>query len=279
MKETVAIVGIGRVGTSIGIALHGAGYKIIGLSSRDRKDSPLFSVCENFSTKPYEVTALADIVLLTVPDDEIEAVCRKIASIGGFKNGSLVIHTSGALSSDILSSAEGCRYLSIHPVKLFTSLSAVSLKGVYFSIEGDDTDTGIRIVKDIGGIPFLINKEDKLLYHAVLSFSSSHLTGLIGLELSILKRAGLDENLAVLLAEDTIKSIGERGIETSFSGPVRRIDKGTIKKEIEALKGVSKIAVDTYRLLTRLSVCMERELGIIDREDANSLIEILEDGK
>ncbi|MEA3431404.1 MAG: DUF2520 domain-containing protein [candidate division WOR-3 bacterium] len=275
MKETVAIVGTGRVGTSIGVALCSAGYRIIGLSSRSKKDSPLFSVCNNFSARPYEVTGLADIVFLTVPDDVIEDVCRKIANLGGFKDGSLVIHTSGALSSDILSSAKGCRYLSIHPVKLFTSLCPVSLKGVYFSVEGSDTDTGIRIVKDIGGIPFLINREDKLLYHAVLSFSSSHLTGLIGLEVSILERAGLDKRLAILLARDTLKNIDKDGVMTSFAGPVRRIDKGTIKKEIEALKGVSAIAVDTYRLLTRLSVYMERELGIINRKDADSLMEIL----
>ncbi|PIP12468.1 MAG: hypothetical protein COT45_02295 [bacterium (Candidatus Stahlbacteria) CG08_land_8_20_14_0_20_40_26] len=275
MKETVAIVGIGRVGTSIGVALCSAGYRIIGLSSRGKKDSPLFSVCKDFSIKPYEVTGLADIVFLTVPDDVIEEVCRKIARFGGFKDSSLVIHTSGALSSDILSSAEGCRYLSIHPVKLFTSLCPVSLKGVYFSIEGSDTDTGIRIVKDIGGIPFLINREDKLLYHAVLSFSSSHLTGLIGLEVSILERAGLDKRLAILLARDTLKNIDKDGVMTSFAGPVRRIDKGTIKKEIEALKGVSRIAVDTYRLLTRLSVYVERELGVINKEDADSLMEIL----
>lgn len=275
MKETVAIVGTGRVGTSIGIALCSAGYRIIGLSSRGKKDSPLFSVCKNFSTRPYEVTGLADIVFLTVPDDIIEDVCQKIARFGGFKDGSLVIHTSGALSSDILSSAKGCRYLSIHPVKLFTSLSPVSLKGVYFAIEGKNTDTGIRIVKDIGGIPFLINRENKLLYHAVLSFSSSHLTGLIGLEMSILERVGLDKRLAVLLARDTLKNIDKDGIMTSFAGPVRRIDKGTIKKEIEALKDVSRIAVDTYRLLTRLSVYVERELGIINRKDADSLMEIL----
>jgi len=275
MKETVAIVGTGRVGTSIGVALCSAGYRIIGLSSRSKKDFPLFSVCNNFSAKPYEVTGLADIVFLTVPDDVIEDVCRKIANLGGFKDGSLVIHTSGALSSDILSSAKGCRYLSIHPVKLFTSLCPISLKGVYFSVEGSDTDTGIRIVKDIGGIPFLINREDKLLYHAVLSFSSSHLTGLIGLEMSILERAGLDKRLAILLAQDTLKNIDKDGVMTSFAGPVRRIDKGTIKKEIEALKGVSRIAVDTYRLLTRLSVYVESELGIINRKDADSLMEIL----
>lgn len=275
MKETIAIVGPGRVGTSIGIALHNADYRIIGLASRSRGDSSLFSVCKNFSTSPYKVTALADIVLLTVPDDAIESVCRKIANLGGFKDGSLVIHTSGALSSEILSSAKGCKYLSIHPVKVFPSLCSVSLKETYFSIEGNDTDTGIRIVKDIGGIPFLINKEDKLLYHAVLSFSSSHLTGLIGLEMSILKRMGLNEKLATLLAKDALEAINEKGIKTAFSGPVRRIDKGTIKKEMEALKSTSTTALDTYRLLTRLSVYIEKELGIINKEEADSLIEIL----
>lgn len=275
MKESVAIVGTGKVGTSLGVALHNAGYKIVGLSSRSRSDSPLFSVCKNFSTRPREITALADIVILTVPDDAIESVCREIAGLGGFRDGSLIIHTSGALSSDILSSAKGCRCLSIHPVKNFTSLCPVSLEGVYFSVEGSDADTGVRIVKDIGGIPLLINREGKLLYHAVLSFSSSHLTGLIGYEMSILKRVGLDEKLAILLAEDTLKCIDERGIKDSFSGPVKRIDKGTIKKEIEALKGVSKMAVETYRLLTRLSVYLERELDIINGKDANSLLEIL----
>ncbi len=279
MKETVAIIGIGKVGTSIGIALRKAGYRIVGLSSRKRNDSRLFSICDNFSKIPYEVTDSADIVFLTVTDDSVENVCKDIVDNGGFLDTSIVIHTSGALSSGVLASAVECSHLSIHPVKTFTSLIPVSLEDIFFSIEGDDIETGKRIVEDIRGIPFEIRKEDKLLYHAALTLSSSHFASLLGLSMSILKDIGLDEKLAYLMAEDTLKKVNKDGLRHSFSGPVRRKDLGVIESEIEALKGTSHIRVDTYKALTLLSAYMEIDLGLIDYEELNVLIKMLKKEK
>ncbi|MCD5383502.1 DUF2520 domain-containing protein [candidate division WOR-3 bacterium] len=276
MREKVAVVGMGNVGTAIGIALYKAGYKITGFSSRRRRVSTLLKICSNFSTNPEEITSSADIVFLTVPDDLIEVVCQRIVSLDGFKDGSLIIHTSGALSSDILKSAKGCRRLSIHPIKVFSSITPHSYKDTYFSIEGDDVQTGMRIVEDIGGRAFLIKGEDKLLYHTALTFSASLLTGLLALERSILKRLGLNENLALFLAKDTIKNIECYGLEKSFSGPAKRLDKETIRKEIDALKSISSTATDAYKVLTKLTISIERDLGVISRESADSLLSQIE---
>ncbi len=274
MKKTVAIVGMGRVGTSIGLALNRAGYEIVGLSSKRKKDSLLFDICNNFSSNPEDITPLADIVFLSVPDDVIENLCKEIAQKKGFRCGSLVIHTSGALGSCILESAEGCRHLSLHPIKIFTPLPS-SFEGTYFSVEGNDLDAGIHLVKDIGGIPFVIKRQDKLIYHTALSFSSSLLSGLLSLEMSLLKKANVDEKFATILAKDTIRRIEEEGIKNSFSGPVKRIDKKIIQEAMKTLGRLSDQALDAYRILARITVLAEKEQGVIKKEDAETLLKIL----
>lgn len=277
MKESVAIVGIGRVGTSIGIALHNTGYRITGISSRRRNSSPLFSICSKYSEKAQDVTRGADIVFLTVTDDAIEEVCREIAGCEGFKSGSLVIHTSGALPSDVLNWAKGCRHLSLHPIKTFTSLAPEPLKHVFFSIEGDDTEIGVRIVRDLGGFPFVIARENKLLYHAALTFSSSYLVGLLALSVSLLRSIGLDERLAFQMVEHTLRDIERFGFEGSFTGPVTRMDKKTIRKELDAMRKKSSIAAEAYRALTLLSAWMEKEFGLLTDDHLRSLIRSLKE--
>ncbi len=102
-----AIVGAGRLGTSLAAALSEAGVTV---------DGPLGRGAD---------AAGADVVLLCVPDGEIEAAAAAIAP------GPLVGHCSGALGLEVLGEREG---FSLHP------LMAVTREGARFAGAGAAVD-------------------------------------------------------------------------------------------------------------------------------------------
>jgi prephenate dehydrogenase len=103
--KTVAIIGAGRVGSSVGFLLRRAGYPVTGVAARTaasaHKASAFIGSGET-ATDVVKAASTADIVFLTTPDGAIKTVCDTIASGGGFRAGSLVVHMSGAHSLDLL---------------------------------------------------------------------------------------------------------------------------------------------------------------------------------
>ena len=115
------IIGCGRVGTHLAVFLTQQGYGPAALASRTLRSArnaaavvPGGVVFEN----PVDAAKESRVVFITTPDDRIEKVCDQLAEGGGFNKHCIVFHLSGALSSDILSSArqKGAATGSIHPL-------------------------------------------------------------------------------------------------------------------------------------------------------------------
>ena len=85
----VGIIGAGRVGPVLGAALAGAGHALVGISavsqeSRDRADAMLPGV--PVLTVP-ELVERSELVLLAVPDDELEGLVAGLAEAGAWVGG------------------------------------------------------------------------------------------------------------------------------------------------------------------------------------------------
>ena len=141
----IAFVGVGNVGMSLALALRETGCKLEGVNDIDPgvAASAAQTIGARVFWKAQDFAQFAGIVFLTVPDRYIEQVCSEIAAAGGFQPGSVVLHTSGALSSQVLISAReaGCGIGSFHPLQTFPDpiSGAKSLAGSYITIEGDET--------------------------------------------------------------------------------------------------------------------------------------------
>jgi len=126
----VGIVGAGRVGAVLGNALRAAGHAVVGASgvsqaSRERIDTllpgvPLLEV--------PQVVERAELVLLTVPDDVLADLVVGLARLGAWQPGQIVVHTAGAMGTDVLAPARamGVIPLAIHPAMTFTGTSLTS---------------------------------------------------------------------------------------------------------------------------------------------------------
>lgn len=290
MKPSVAIVGCGTVGTALGRLLSRSGYVVTGVATRslDTAGKAAQKVgARHFSDSPWEVSKDARIVFLTTPDDVIESTCADIAGHGGFHRGSVVVHCSGALCSDILSPARDCQAMiaSIHPLQSFASVEQAEqiLPGSYWAVEGDRPALVIvrRVIEDLGGICLEIGSDKKTLYHAAAVVASNYLVALLDVALALNRQAGMPPDVSfkalLPLIEGTLKNIGAKGIPEALTGPIARGDVKTVKAHLKAIGGCSGELALIYKILGRYTVGLAKAKGSLTRKAAHELVSLLHD--
>ncbi len=289
-KPSVAIVGAGKVGSALAVALNNAGYPIVGVASRTLRSAQKLGQRLNvrYSEKASEVTA-ADIIFITTPDREITAAAQSIAADGGYRSGQIVAHTSGSLPATAVEVAQkfGAKVASFHPLQSFADVkTAISnLPGSYFALEGEAEALAVLhvVVQDLKGTAFTIKKEDKPLYHAAAVVASNYLTATVYLATSMLKELGLENKQAVEallpLIQGTINNIKKAGPIKALTGPIERGDGITLNKHLQALREINPIYKKTYQMLGRLTIEIAVSKGSIDKKTSAELIKILEGDK
>ena len=124
--DTIAILGLGKVGTAVGYLLKSAGYPIIAVADQSaaalKKGIPFTGgqACESLA----EAAAAATCIVITTTDDAIASACHEIVTSGAVHKGDKVIHMSGAGGLDLLAPARqaGAHVASIHPIQSFADV-------------------------------------------------------------------------------------------------------------------------------------------------------------
>jgi predicted short-subunit dehydrogenase-like oxidoreductase (DUF2520 family) len=243
LQRSVSIIGPGNWGSSLVHALGVAGV-------------PLDEVIVAATLNRAQLDA--DILWLCVPDAAIAPVTRRLVrrvAKRGLK-GQMVVHSSGALGSEVLQAAAkvGASVASVHPLMSFPTRTPISLQGVPFGVEADAAGRRIlyTIVRRIGGRPFSIKAGSKALYHAVGVLSSPLLVSHLVAAQEAAALAGFSPRQARRLIEPiaraTLDNVFLRGADKSFSGPIARGDVQTIHLHLQALKAHPMLA-DVYRSL------------------------------
>jgi len=247
--KTVAIIGAGRLGTSLGIALKKNGYPIKALSclrlSSARESSRLIGEGQPY-TDNLKAAGTSRLIIITVPDDKIKKSAEKLASGIPDWEEKLVWHCSGLLPSRILDplKAKGAMTASVHPVQSFAKKNAAPdmFKGVYFSLEGSTKaqQASKAIIKKLSGHSFVIKEEDKPLYHAACSMASDFLIVLLESASSLLQKSGNtpEQALKILLplVQGTLHNVKNFNTRSTLTGPIARGDIKTISSQLEALR-------------------------------------------
>lgn len=266
-KPSIAIVGAGTLAQALAPALHRAGYRIEEIVSRSGKESRRRAQTLARRVRSRAVTnenarLNADIVWLCVTDDAIAESARALGPLVNWR-GKTAFHSSGALSSDQLAPLKrrGAAVASVHPMMTFVRNAVTSLQGVAFALEGDTRAfrLGKRIAQDLGGVPFRIDKESKVLYHAMGSFTSPLVVAVLALagrvaEAAGIPRAKLSAAIPPILRK-TFDNYMRDGATGAFSGPINRGDLQTVKKHLDALKKVP-LAREAYVALARAATEM-----------------------
>ena len=272
-KSEVTIIGTGRLGTTLALALAGSGYTIRSLVSRRRQSARkaarlLDADVQVLAAKQLSSLIDADLFLITVPDDQIPQVARELSEINADRKKVTALHTSGALSSEVLAPLreKGWNTGSIHPLMSVSAVQDASLEGAFWSVEGDRSAVrlGKEIVRDLGGKSFAIRTEDKPLYHAAAVMVSGNVVALFDVALEMLAECGLDRKTAravlLPLIASTVRSLQTKSPEESLTGTFSRGDVETVKRHLAALKNKELAeALDLYRILGQRSLKLTKE--------------------
>ncbi len=275
MKPRVAIIGHGKVGSAFGQFLEKAGYPIAGYG--DIGDALL------------ELTRKAELIFITTPDGIIEKVCTEIAEQRGFPKNSVVLHCSGALSSEILTPArEKSAFVgSLHPLQSFAAKTFAGnpFEGIIFAAEGDENavETAKRAAMDLGAAQCIeIETSGKRLYHAAAVVASNYLVTLMNLSFDLLEASGIsrEDAFGVLspLIRGTLANIEAAGIPDALTGPVARGDAETVAGHLQDMDEKMPENSRIYRLLGLYTLEIAKKKGDISPE-AHARIEALFTGR
>jgi len=286
-EDTVAILGLGKVGTAVGFLLRKAGYRIVAVASRS--EASLTQGIVYTGGKPYvnysAAALMANCIIITTSDDAIAHVCKKISSESAIRPGAKVIHMSGAGGLEFLASAKdaGAHVACIHPLQSFADVERAirDIPGSTFGITSSDEikDWSVGVVRKLGGVPFFIADLDKPLYHAAACIASNYLTTLIHMVEEIYQSLGLSREDTIRaiwpLVMGTIANIETKGTVQALTGPVARGDTGTIKKHAEALRNKLPELLQAYSALGILTADLGLKKKTLSPETARLIKELL----
>jgi predicted short-subunit dehydrogenase-like oxidoreductase (DUF2520 family) len=231
----VGVVGAGRLGTVLAVALRDAGLEVEGPAGRG------------------EVPRGCDAILLCVPDAEIPAAAAAVAGAAP-----LVGHTSGATTLTALEPAGGERF-GLHPLQTFPDGSGPEgFKGAGCAIAGSTAaalDFARDLARALGMTPFEIDDEGRAAYHAAASVASNFVVTLLAAAERVAGGARLDPHEArALLAPlvlRTVESVVELGPERALTGPISRGDEETVAAQRRAVAEAAPELLDLFDELVR----------------------------
>lgn len=280
-KPTISIIGAGRLGTALAIALSSKGYPIRALAARRaahaRKSialSGLPSQTLALGADQLEQLPPSDLVLITTPDDVIAGIAQTIAMLGrSARQRSTFLHTSGALSSAVLAplAKRGFHTGSVHPLVSVSDphAGAQALSGAFFCVEGDSAAvrSAKALVRDLNGHAFTIKPESKALYHAAAVMASPHLVALFDLAVQMLVSCGLKakeaQQVLTPLVQSTVNNLKQTSPEKALTGTFARGDVATVRRHLKALspKQLAE-ALEIYELLGLHSLQLAAQRGL-----------------
>lgn len=256
------------------VALHRESYPVAAVSSRSVESAQRCGSlvdCEHTGTDPTAASRQAEIIIISTPDNAIETTCQTMADSGGFRNGQLVLHLSGALTSDALNAARtaGADTLSLHPAQTMVEplRGADLLKKAWFCLEGNDSAVtrGRDIANDISGNTIVIDKDKKALYHAALTFSSNYLTTVEAIAIEMLTETGISRQNALALImpliQGSVDTLANCGLPDALTGPVSRGDAKTIEKHLCAMRQGPESHLLIYKMLGLEALKLARAKG------------------
>lgn len=223
----VAIVGQGRLGSTVSAVLESRGHTVHRVSRGD-------------------AIPKAAIIWLTVPDSAIRAVSETCPST------SVVLHASGASDLSVLAEHLAHRG-SLHPLMTFpggTLPPAPVPAAIAGSVRAQQAARQLALA--LGWTPFDV-PGDRRAYHAAAVLAGNFATTLLAEAAGVLAAAGVDPTEApALLAPLALQSLAnavELGPTAALTGPVVREDHDVIDAHRAVLSEVRPATLPMYEAM------------------------------
>jgi len=282
------IVGCGRTGQTLARLFQDARvFQVKGVLTRSLASA---RAATDFIGAGEPLSALhefspAPIWMIATPDESIASVSRELTRHNWVRQGDVVFHLSGALSSTELGdcSQVGASVASLHPVQNFAdpAVSVGQFAGTWCALEGDAAATQIlrQAAAAIGGQILAIAPHQKTLYHAGAVMACNYLVALLDVSLDILRTAGVSrEQGAALLApilRATVENVLEQGVDHAMTGPISRGDTDIVARHIQELERLGPESVSVYRQLGLATLAVAERRQDLSSDKIGKIRELL----
>lgn len=213
----------------------------------------------------------ADVYLVAVPDARIVPCADELLHHPGLiKDGTYIVHCSGALSSVLLEpcAQAGAYTASVHPLASFADpfAAAARFAGTPCAVEGQPQAVAMlqEAFSAIGGKPFVLPTEAKLLYHSSAVIASNYLVTLAELAFKTIECAGvapeIGKSLILGLMHRTLDNLETLTPQEALTGPVARGDMFLVQHQYAALAAALPHVAEFYaRMANRTAEMLGRD--------------------
>lgn len=288
-KQTCGIIGCGRVGRALSIALKNAGYSISVLMDKNRKvvDFMKDLFPESLVTMEYKDWPHFDILFIAVHDDDIASTGTDLANSPIHFVRSIVAHTSGVLTSESLSPLEqkGAKLASMHPVQTFSGAQndTYKLRNSYFALEGKAEAINVlqEVIANIGGKSFVISPEFKPTHHLACVLASNYVITLMNMAVSLFETLDISKyqikSILLPLMKNAVENISNQEMASALTGPITRGDLQTVKRHVELLQNKNDKLLKLYAGLGLETVKLAHSQSATKKSDLNKIEAVLKE--
>jgi len=188
--------------------------------------------------------AKADVYVMAVPDDAIAEFSSALPL-----DNSLVVHTSGSVAMDELSS--NLRKGVFYPLQTFSKSSDLDFKEIPVCIEAQKNEDLVLLEKLASAITkkvYFIDSNQRKSLHVAAVFVNNFVNHLYHIGHEICKNHTVPFEILTPLIRETAKKIEEIPPFDAQTGPARRHDKQTMRAHESML---SEAHQEIYKLLTK----------------------------
>jgi len=268
-ESSILIVGAGRMGRGLGLALSQQGA-VVRLFSRSQGVllAPL-AVAGTGAGALADAVGDARLILLAVPDDAIAGQAVNLERTGRVTGDHVILHLSGLLNRSALEvlAPTGAALGSFHPLQTIADPAAAPalLRGAVAGIEGDPRALAAawHLAERLAMRPVELPASGKAAYHAGASIVANYTVTLMGLAQRLAEGAGVSpveaRRMYLPLLEGALENLRKLGPVHGLTGPVRRGDVETLSAHLAAL---DPAAADLYCRLGLAALELAREAGL-----------------
>lgn len=221
MPRRVRVIGPGRAGESLALALSRIGWTVREPVRRGG------SVTDAASD--------VDLLVIATPDSSIAEIARAVEPV----ESSVVVHLAGSLGLDVLEPHP--QRAALHPLVAMPAPEVGARRlaaGAWFAIAGSTAGASAlveSVVDGLGGEWFTVDDRHRAAYHAAASIASNHVVALLGQVERVAATAGVPLEVYLQLVRATIDNVAELGPTAALTGPAARGDRETIERHRVAL--------------------------------------------
>ncbi len=265
----VGVIGPGRAGVGLALALVQAGYTV-RLHGRRKKTVPKpLQLTVGAADEPPAWVAQAGVLILAVRDDAISPLAEALARAEAVRSDQVVLHLSGVQGQEALASLVPSRAAlgSLHPLQTISDpeRAPARLKGTWAAVEGMPraVQAAEGLAQEVGMRPFRVSGKQKAIYHAGAVFASNYFVVVEAIAQRLLRHAGLADAEAWQalrpLVEGTFENLTRQEPKDALTGPVARGDEATIRRHLESLTRDDALL---YRALGRAALELAEKGGM-----------------